>query len=479
MNRFGIQILFLTLVFFVTVLFNLHENPYLLLFIGIWNSIFYASWFKKLILTSPNKLNPIIIYLFISVLYCGIGPALTAYNIFSAEHVRILTYYPTQLVYGAILLTLEQLIISYAFIKGSGDVKNNIEINNINTYKMVKIARYAYVVFFLFNILNAPSLSVVFSYITNYGGIVIIFMLLLHVFNTSSAKPTVIFFILLTLITNVIFAMSGDSKELLLQPFIAVLLFLFLLIGYKRIKLISIKTIVPAVSIILLTLFIVYPLVNLSRHFNTKSVLNLIKERSISDSYKLYLNSRSIIIGEDNKSESEAILNRLSIIPVYSWALEYNLEKENIGAYFYKKGILSLIPRFLNPNKEPYQPGKEITRLINGYSLGSKGPATTQTANGIGGTALISGGIIAFVFITFLFGWFVGLIWKLIQPSLFYNPFSLLVYITLIRSTLRNFENFMDGGIPFFVISMIYILFAQLTNNYFKLKLLNENIIHR
>lgn len=140
------------------------------------------------------------------------------------------------------------------------------------------------------------------------------------------------------------------------------------------------------------------------------------------------------------------------------WAV-FQVENEGtISGETLVEGVISIIPRIFWPNKPPISRGGHFAVLMGQAT--SFEETGTSTGLGLAASLYWNGAVFALVVGMLLNGLAFALTWEVIRPRILSNPVAAIVYIILIRESLRWFEGQFDGSLAFYV--YIWVVFVPL-----------------
>jgi hypothetical protein len=171
---------------------------------------------------------------------------------------------------------------------------------------------------------------------------------------------------------------------------------------------------------------------------------------------------KSSIHGESRRSRGGGLryfLGRNNFIGGSGWCYSYVRKNGNNSGKYFKEIPAILIPRILWPEKPLVSRGREIAVLLG--QAKSVETATTATGFSMAGCMFWGWGYPCLILGMFVNGIIFFMAWKIFSPSLFVNPISTLICLSLFVKGMRWSEGAFDGNVVYYVI--IFALFLPVS----------------
>ena len=466
------------------------QSP-ILLISGFWLISIYAWLAVKEIKLSLPIPSPICFWILILILRTGIA-ALYIWILLIDNYPIIFTGYRvgTYVHQGLIITIFSDFLILFSYFIVDIFFQDKFKEGFFSLHKnsVDDLFRYG-LVFFVFSLIlrlfeffgiHLIPFGSFFVKMSDSGGIIFMMVMVVMAIIKPQDKVKSFKYILLVFLSEIPFALIGNSKESI------ILLFVPLFIYYLKFnidndfnrgrKALSVVTIGLIIYFVVMVFF---PLNQMKREeYGGKqdASFSFVLERAT----ELFIASFpwtdefTVVHRLPNKGIWYA-LSRSNMLAeggfIYNWV-------ENSGSlrdqwYFFKLGAMMLTPRILWPEKSKTNFGVHATYLINRAS--SPEMAHVSLSYGFAGFMLFQGGFPFLIIFSLMHGALFCISWQVAHHYLSTVFLASFLYFYLIQAALKSFEGFADAGITFYgQYFIIYVfltyLIAQVTGRHKRVK---------
>lgn len=464
------QFLFIFCAFLILHIFYPNGGAGFIYMCSIWLIVTYAIFFIKEIKYAPS-FNPFILLILVAIQYVGLNGISLASSIQAGDSIFFGKYIiNNEISQGIVFLLLEHLLLFagfyYAISKRENTKQDNafikkIRLSNIPYYKF---AITIYILTLILRLINRAisliSISAVFDHIINEGQLVAL-MFLSYIFlkngrETGKAKRA--FWVIVVI--EILFALGSGFKQPILMAVLPYLI--YLTIAYKAgILSLNPKLIIKIGMLGCFIVFFVFPYISIFRDIAKREKLDwgAVPVEQVFSEYRDYILNRD---ETNNNEDMDYMMSRTGSVGCNSWSIAYAQQNGNYPRY-YMYCLSAVVPRILWPDKPPYIIGQMMYNLARGnQDWETKSSAKTAFTIGFIGSSYFGLGLWGALILPLIAGLYCGWLWTYIRSKMYYNPIAIFIFYTMIIAIFKDFESFNDGGVIFYVYTLVYCLLLKL-----------------
>lgn len=465
--------------FFVLNISNNVNIPLLTIFIGLFNTIM-LTFLLISELRYHERFHLMIFYIVGAIQNGGISVISIGLKTNNEDIINFTTADITSYITcGAFLLSIEYFlfVLSYSLLQNKF-LKNQIKDERVNAVFDYNVPyKQAIFIYLLIWVVRALSFSgVKFNEISSYlvfiqnSAYLISMILLIDCMIVYYKKSRYVFFLIFCI--ELLLNLNGDSKATIIMTIFPYFIYLIYASKKKMLNIISAKNVLILFFALLFIILFVFPFGAIKREafFETGRSLTL------SENLDRYIDFISYSGNDEVNSKTiDYFMSRNSTVAYNAWSAGYYINNGPYGFLVFNHTLMGLIPRLLWPEKPPVNTGLLVTTIIKGNNVDFFQDETTYNPLGFFGCLLFTNGIFFALVFCFIIGFAIAYLDNYLKESISYNWMAVWLYINAFTVCFSNFSGFSDGGISFYVQSVLFVFGVFVLNKY----VYNESFIRR